>query len=132
MFGVGLFNSTQKLLFLPFAESDFILSIIGEETGFIGVVFLFLICAVIIWRCVSIAVNGKSFFVYLLSMGIAALFTIQIVVNALVVTGSIPPTGIPFPLVSSGNTQILTFMSAFGIVNSIHKSNKLTKIKAFA
>lgn len=132
MFGVGLFNSTQKLLFLPFSESDFILSIIGEEIGFFGIVILFLICAVIIWRCVNIAVNSKSFFTYLLCMGIAGLFTIQIVVNALVVTGSIPPTGIPFPLVSSGNTQILTFMSAFGIVNSIHKNTQLTKIKAFA
>ena len=132
MFGVGLFNSTQKLLFLPFSESDFILSIIGEETGFFGIVILFLICAVIIWRCINIAVNSKSFFTYLLCMGIAALFTIQIVVNALVVTGSIPPTGIPFPLVSSGNTQILTFMSAFGIVNSVHKNTQLTKIKAFA
>ena len=109
-----------------------ILSIIGEETGFLGIVMLFLICAVIIWRCVNIAVNSKSFFTYLLCMGIAALFTIQIVVNALVVTGSIPPTGIPFPLVSSGNTQILTFMSAFGIVNSVHKNTQLTKIKAFA
>ena len=132
MFGVGLFNSTQKLLFLPFSESDFILSIIGEETGFFGILIIFLIFAVIIWRCVNIAVNSKSFFTYLLCMGIAALFTIQIVVNALVVTGSIPPTGIPFPLVSSGNTQILTFMSAFGIVNSVHKNTQLTKIKAFA
>jgi cell division protein FtsW len=132
LFGVGLFNSTQKLLFLPFAESDFILSIVGEETGFIGIVLLFVICTVIILRCVNIATKSKSFFCYLLCMGIAALFTLQIVVNALVVTGSIPPTGIPFPLVSSGNTQILTFMSAFGIVNSVHKSSQLTKKRAFA
>ena len=47
------------------------------------------------------------------------IFVIQIAVNALVVTGSIPPTGIPFPLVSSGNTQIMVFLSAFGIVNNI-------------
>ena len=132
MFGVGLFNSTQKMRFLPFAESDFILSIIGEETGFLGIVILFFICSVIIWRCIDIAVKSENFFCYLLCMGIAALFTIQIIVNALVVTGSIPPTGIPFPLISSGNTQILTFMSAFGIVNSVHKSNLLTKKKAFA
>ena len=131
-FGVGLFNSTQKLLFLPFAESDFILSIIGEEIGFVGVLFLFFICIMIIWRCIKCAINSKNFFSYLLCLGVAALFTIQIIVNALVVTGSIPPTGIPFPLVSSGNTQILTFMAAFGIVNSAHKSNQLTKIEAFA
>ena len=125
LFGVGLFNSRQKLLFLPFAESDFILSVIGEETGFMGILFLFTLCGIIVWRTVKNALESKNLFHYLLCLGIASLFIIQIAVNALVVTGSIPPTGIPFPLVSSGNTQILTFMGAFGIVNNVHKQSKI-------
>ena len=123
LFGVGIFNSKQKLLFLPFAESDFILSVIGEEVGFIGILCLFAICGVIVWRSIKNALNSKNLFDYLLCLGIASLFIIQIAVNALVVTGSIPPTGIPFPLVSSGNTQILTFMGAFGIVNNVYNEN---------
>lgn len=123
LFGVGIFNSRQKMRFLPFAESDFILSIIGEECGFFGVIFLFFIAFIIVWRVIKIAKNCNNFFGYLLSMGIACIFLIQIAVNALVVTGSIPPTGLPFPLVSSGNTQIIVFLASFGIVNSvkIHK-----------
>ena len=119
LFGVGLFKSRQKMRFLPFAESDFILSIIGEEVGFVGVVLLFLLAGVIVWRIVKTAKQCDNFFGYLLSMGIAFIFIIQIAVNALVVTGSIPPTGLPFPLISSGNTQIIVFMASFGIVNSI-------------
>ena len=124
IFGVGLFKSRQKMRFLPFAESDFILSIIGEEVGFIGVICLFLVAGVIVWRIVKIAKECDNFFGYLLAMGVASIFIIQIAVNALVVTGSIPPTGLPFPLVSSGNTQIIVFMASFGIVNSI-RMNKL-------
>lgn len=120
LFGVGLFKSRQKMRFLPFAESDFIISIIGEETGFIGVTVLLLIAGIIVWRIVKIAKECDNFFGYLLAMGIAIIFVIQIAVNLLVVTGSIPPTGLPFPLVSSGNTQIIVFMASFGIVNSIN------------
>ena len=124
LFGVGLFNSTQKLRFLPFAESDFILSIVGEETGFVGIVLLLALCGLITWRIMATAKSSKDFFGYFLSVGVACIFIVQIAVNVLVITGSIPPTGLPFPLVSSGNTQIIIFLSAFGIVNNIYLSNK--------
>ena len=128
LFGVGLFNSRQKMRFLPFAESDFILSVIGEETGFFGIILLFILCGIIVWRTVKIAKNSRDFFGYLLSMGFSCVFIIQIAVNALVVTGSIPPTGLPFPLVSSGNTQIITFLTSFGIVNSVAIKNRENQI----
>ena len=118
-FGVGIFNSRQKLRFLPFAESDFILSIIGEETGFFGIIILLTVCLVLSYRIIRAGKNCGNFFGYLLCVGIASVFIVQTAVNALVVTGSIPPTGIPFPLVSSGNTQIMAFMAAFGVVNNI-------------
>ena len=119
LFGVGIFNSRQKFKFLPFAESDFILSVIGEETGFFGVFLLLASCVFLTFYIIKTAIKCKDFFSYLTCMGIALVFIIQVAVNALVVTGSIPPTGIPFPLISSGNTQIIVFMSAFGCVSAI-------------
>ncbi len=123
LFGVGIFNSRQKLKFLPFSESDFILSIIGEETGFFGILLLFLICGILAYLIIKTAINCDNCFNYLLCMGIACVFLVQIAVNALVVTGSIPPTGLPFPLISSGNTQIIVFMASFGLVSGISTRN---------
>ena len=120
-FGVGLFNSRQKYAFLPFAESDFILSVIGEEIGFIGLLFFFSIIGFIIYRGIKIAYNSKDLFGYVLAMGITMIFGIQALVNVLVVTGSIPPTGLPLPLVSSGNTSIIIFLAEMGILYNISK-----------
>ncbi len=125
-FGVGLFNSRQKYAFLPFAESDFILSVIGEEIGFIGLIFFFSLLGVIIYKGLKIASKAKDTFGYMLAVGITMIFGIQTVVNALVVTGSIPPTGLPLPLVSSGNTAIIIFMAEMGILYNISKQGSLT------
>ena len=125
-FGVGLFNSRQKYAFLPFAESDFILSVIGEEIGFIGLVAFFALLGFIIYRGLKIASKSKDVFGYMLAVGITMIFGIQTVVNALVVTGSIPPTGLPLPLVSSGNTSIIIFMAEMGILFNISKKGSLT------
>lgn len=121
LFGVGLFKSRQKYRFLPFSESDFILSVIGEETGFFGTALLFAATLFLIWRCVRAAYKSKDFYGYMLCMGIAAVYTVQVAVNALVVTGSIPPTGLPLPLISAGNTSIVAFMGAFGVVYNVSK-----------
>lgn len=125
-FGVGLFNSRQKYAFLPFAESDFILSVIGEEIGFIGLIFFFSLIGFIVYRGLKIASRAKDVFGYVLSVGITMIFGIQAIVNALVVTGSIPPTGLPLPLVSSGNTSIIIFMTEMGILFNVSKQGSLT------
>ena len=125
-FGVGLFNSRQKYAFLPFAESDFILSIVGEEIGFVGLVLFFCLLGFIIYRGLAIARKSKDLFGFMLAVGITMIFGIQTVVNALVVTGSIPPTGLPLPLVSSGNTSIIIFMAEMGVLFSISKGKELT------
>lgn len=122
-FGVGLFNSRQKFAFLPFAESDFILSVIGEEIGYVGLILFFALLGFIVFRGLKIAKNAKNVFGYILAFGITMIFGIQVLVNALVVTGSIPPTGLPLPLVSSGNTSIIIFMAEMGIVYSVSKNS---------
>ena len=125
-FGVGLFNSRQKYAFLPFAESDFILSVIGEEIGFIGLLFFFALLAFIVFRGLRAARRAKDVFGFILATGIAMIFGIQVVVNALVVSGSIPPTGLPLPLVSSGNTSIIIFMAEAGVVFNVSRKDKGT------
>lgn len=125
-FGVGLFNSRQKYAFLPFAESDFILSVIGEEIGFIGLMFFFALLAFIVFRGIRAARRSKDVFGFILATGITMIFGIQTVINALVVTGSIPPTGLPLPLVSSGNTSIIIFMAEMGILFNVSKQGSIT------
>lgn len=120
-FGVGLFNSRQKFRFLPFSESDFILAVIGEEIGFIGLIAIFCLIAFIVIRGIRVAVNSKDYFGFILATGISAIIGIQSLVNALVVTGSIPPTGLPLPLVSAGNTSLITFLFAYGVVFNVSR-----------
>lgn len=118
-FGVGLFHSRQKYRFLPFAESDFILSVIGEEFGFFGVVVLFFIAGVIVYKGFSIGAKCSDLFGSMLSFGVTFVFAFQTVLNALVVSGSIPPTGLPLPLISSGNTSLIITMVSMGLVTSV-------------
>ena len=120
-FGVGLFNSRQKYRFLPFAESDFILSIIGEEFGFFGILILFSAFALLLLRGMRAGIRCKNYFGYMMATGITIIFIIQVLVNALVVSGSIPPTGLPLPLISAGNTSLIVYLSAFGVLYNISK-----------
>lgn len=126
-FGTGLFRSRQKYRFLPFAESDFILSIIGEEFGFVGIFILFLICGVLIYKGIKIAAEADDFFSFLLASGITLVYGIQTVINALVVSGTIPPTGLPLPLVSSGNTSLIITMASMGILYGISRKNAMAR-----
>ncbi len=119
LFGVGLFNSRQKYLFLPFSESDFILSIIGEEFGFVGILILCLVYVALIMEGVKIAFNAKDRFGAYLAFGITSIIAVQMLINFAVVTGSIPPTGIPLPFISAGGSGLVVFMSAIGILMNI-------------
>lgn len=123
LFGVGLFNSAQKYRFLPFAESDFIMSVMGEELGFFGLAVFFIVCGFIIYRGFKIAAHCKDRFGFLLSAGITLVYGIQVIINALVVSGTIPPTGLPLPLISSGNTSLIITMTSMGVLYAVSRSN---------
>ena len=127
LFGVGLFNSRQKYLFLPFAESDFIFAIIGEELGFVGAVLVILVYIAVIAIGIKIALNSVDRLGAYLASGITAVIAIQLLINIAVVTGSIPPTGIPMPFVSAGGTSLSVFMGAIGILCNVAKSTKTTQ-----
>lgn len=124
LFGVGLFNSRQKYMFLPFAESDFIFAIIGEELGFVGAVAIIGVYVIIIALGIKIALNATDRLGSYIASGITAVIAIQLLINIAVVTGSIPPTGIPMPFISAGGTSLSVFMGAIGILCNVGKSNK--------
>ena len=122
-FGVGLFRSRQKYRFLPFAESDFILSVIAEETGFFGVLVLFSLIGFVVWRGFRIALRCGNVYGFLLAGGITLAYAVQSALNALVVSGCIPPTGLPLPLISAGNTSLIVTMAGMGIVWGVSRAS---------
>lgn len=128
LFGVGLFNSRQKYLFLPFSESDFIFSIIGEELGLFGSLLILALFIIVIICIIKIALSANSRFLSLLATGVAIVIAVQVAINVAVVTGSIPPTGLPLPFISAGSTSLLVFMSAIGVVLNVDRQSRKTKI----
>ena len=121
---MGLFSSRQKYLYLPFAESDFIFSIIGEELGFLGASMVVLVFFVLAYFLIKIALNAKDSFGSLLVTGITGVIITQVVLNIAVVTGSIPPTGLPLPFISAGSTSLIVFMSAIGVCINVYRKSK--------
>lgn len=131
LFGVGLFNSRQKYLFLPFSESDFIFSIIGEELGFVGCIMIIVIYAIVIWKGVKIAYSASDRLGCYMAGGITSVIGVQLLINIAVVTGSIPPTGIPLPFMSAGGTSLMVFMGAIGILLNISRKENQTVHSVF-
>ncbi|HEY8423961.1 MAG TPA: putative lipid II flippase FtsW [Clostridia bacterium] len=127
-FGVGLFNSRQKYLFLPFSESDFIFSIIGEELGLFGSLMTIAVFCVIIYRCFKVAFNAPDRLGFYMASGVGAIIAIQVAINIAVVTGSIPPTGLPLPFVSAGSSSLVVFMGGIGIVQNIARHSSKIEI----
>jgi cell division protein FtsW len=121
LFGVGLGNSRQKLLYLPYSYSDFILSIVGEEFGFIGFALLVVFFWILIWRGLLVASKAPDDFGMLMATGITSLIGIQFLINVLVVTSTMPPTGVPLPFISAGNSSLVVFMTAVGILLNISR-----------
>lgn len=122
LFGQGLNFSRQKLLFLPYGESDFIFSIIGEELGFVGSVAVIGMYAFIVYRGVRIAMRCRDRFGSLLAAGVTAVLGIQAAVNIAVATSSVPPTGQTLPFISAGGTSLVIFLCAMGILLNISRN----------
>lgn len=123
-FGVGLFNSRQKFDFLPFAESDFIFAVIGEEIGFVGSVLVLSLFILLIYCGIKIARHAVSRFECYLASGISCVIAIQTLLNIAVVTGTIPPTGLPLPFISSGGSSLMVFMASIGILLNIDRNSR--------
>lgn len=124
LFGKGLGNSVQKTLYLPEPQNDFILAIIGEELGFIGIIVMVAVFALLIWRGISVAMKAPDRFGLLVGCGVMMMIGIQLLFNIAIVTSSMPPTGVALPFVSYGGNAMMLFGTAMGILLNISRQVK--------
>ena len=121
LFGKGLFQGTQSQLnFLPENHTDFIFSVIGEELGFLGCIFLLFLYFILIYRGIMIAKECKDPFGMMLATGVVSMWAFQILVNVGMTCGIMPVTGIPLPFMSYGVSALTTNMMGMGILLSIY------------
>ncbi|MEE2692883.1 MAG: rod shape-determining protein RodA [Pseudomonadota bacterium] len=121
--GKGFMEGSQsQLKFLPELQTDFIFTIFGEEFGFVGAIALLALYLAVILTGIGIALNAKTHFARLATMGVIVTFTFYVMINTGMVMGLAPVVGVPLPLVSYGGTMMLTIMAGFGIVMSAYLS----------
>jgi cell division protein FtsW len=129
VFGQGLGEGKQKLFYLPEAHTDFILSVIGEELGFLGVLVIIGMFFLLVQRAMRISVAAPDTFGRFLALGIAVLFGIEATVNMGVVTGLLPTKGLALPFISYGGSSLLISLFAVGILLNISSGLKIEPIK---
>ena len=119
--GKGFLNGSQAYLnFLPEKQTDFIFTLLMEEWGFIGGIFLLCLLAAVIAYGLGIALSSPSPFGRLLAAGITVNFALYILINIAMVTGLIPVVGVPLPMISNGGTVMMSVLFGFGLVMSVH------------
>ncbi len=121
-FGVGLGASRQKWMYVPNAHTDFIFSILGEELGLAGEVVVLLAFGVLIYAGIRVAAGAPDVFGRLLASGIVSWFGLQIVVNLGAVTGLLPITGVPLPMLSYGGSSLVVSLAAVGILVNVGRA----------
>jgi len=129
VFGQGLGEGKQKLFYLPEAHTDFILSVVGEELGFLGVIVIIGMFFLLVQRAMRISVAAPDTFGRFLALGIAVLFGIEATVNMGVVTGLLPTKGLALPFISYGGSSLLISLFAVGILLNISSGLKIEPIK---
>lgn len=122
LLGVGLGESRQKLLFLPEAHNDFLMAVIGEELGFIGVSVVFILVGIVLWRGFVIAYAQEDIRSRLLAFGLTCMLGLGFLLNLAVVLGAIPPKGVPMPLLSYGGSHIIASLAAVGLLLNLSRS----------
>jgi cell division protein FtsW len=129
LMGKGLGQSTLKHLYVSEPQNDMIFSIVVEELGFVGAALILILFALLIWRGVVIGINNPSRYKALVAMGVVFQLGVQVVLNILVATDSIPNTGISLPFFSYGGTAYVITLVEMGFVLGISRSSKLRRHK---
>lgn len=119
LFGLGYGRSVQKMGFIPESHNDMIFSVVCEELGIAGAVFLIALFIIFLYRLALTAVNAGDRFGSLVSAGVMAHVAVQLLINMGVVTNTIPPTGVPMPFISYGGSSIIFILIEIGIVMSV-------------
>ena len=119
--GKGFFSGTQSRLgFVPERHTDFILAILGEETGLLGTLLVLGLYILMLWRIILISQNSSDLFGYLLCSGIFAIFFVYMVFNFGMLIGIVPVAGIPLPFISYGGSNLVSSMWALGLVEGVY------------
>ncbi len=124
LFGVGIGQSVQKVFYLPEAHTDFILAVIGEELGLVGVSVVISLFGLIVWSGLRIARSARDQYAKLLATGLTALISCQAILNIFVVLGMAPLTGVPLPFVSYGPTNLIVILAAVGLLLNLADRNR--------
>lgn len=120
VYGKGLFEGTQSHLdFLPESHTDFIIAVIGEELGLVGVLTMLALYLVLVARGLYIAAQAPHTFDRLVAGALTMTFFVYVFVNIAMVCGLLPVVGVPLPLVSYGGTSAITLMASFGIIMAV-------------
>jgi cell division protein FtsW len=117
--GLGFAQGKQKLFYLPFAHSDFIFAVVGEELGLIGALMIVLVFGLFLWRGVRAALLAPDRFGMLLGIGIVSMIVVQALFNMSVVLSMVPTKGIPLPFISYGGSSLVPTLVAVGILLNI-------------
>jgi cell division protein FtsW len=129
LFGRGLGESVQKIFFLPEAHTDFILAVIGEEIGVIGVWVLLFLYGLIAYAGLRAAKAAKGPYATLLAVGVTSLILCQALLNLFTVLGLAPLTGVPLPFISSGSSSLMTLLAGMGLLLNV-ASGRTTHLRA--
>lgn len=124
--GTGLGKGQSKLYFLPEAHTDFILAVLGEETGFLGFLLVTVLFIWLVMRGLQIALLSSDPFAKRLAVGLSAMIGFQAVINIGVVTGLLPTKGLTMPFLSYGGSSLVVVSCACGVLISIYKSSQLS------
>jgi cell division protein FtsW len=119
LFGVGPGQSVQKIFYLPEAPTDFILAVIAEELGMIGVFALLFLYGLIAYAGLRAAKAARSLYSALIAVGVTALICSQAILNAFAVLGIAPLTGVPLPFVSYGSSSLIVMLSGMGLLLNV-------------
>jgi len=126
IWGKGWLQGTQSQLnFLPESHTDFIIAVLAEEFGFVGVSILITLYLLVVARCFYIAIHAQDSFSRLLAGSLSLTFFVYVFVNIGMVSGILPIVGVPLPLISYGGTSIVTLMAAFGVLMSVHSHRNI-------
>jgi cell division protein FtsW len=126
LFGRGLGNSQQKNLFLPEAHTDFILSIVGEELGVVGICGILFLYGLVAYAGLRVAKNARGTYAKLLAAGVTSLFLSQAMLNVFTVLGLAPLTGVPLPFISYGSTNLIVLLMGMGVLLNVAAGGHVT------
>jgi cell division protein FtsW len=119
MFGVGPGESVQKIFYLPEAPTDFVLAVIAEELGVVGVFSLLFLYGLIAYAGLRAARRASSLYSALIAVGVTALIVSQALLNVFAVLGLAPLTGVPLPFVSYGSSSMVVMLAAMGLLLNV-------------